>query len=146
VEVFTIGFTKKSAEEFFDLLKRRGVRRLIDVRLNNSSQLAGFTKRADLEYFLRELCGADYTHEPLLAPTPELLDRYKKGGGTWSEYERDFIQLMSERRIEDHVAPDLLEDAVLLCSEPTPENCHRRLVLDYLQRSWSDTPLTIVHL
>jgi uncharacterized protein (DUF488 family) len=146
VEVYSVGFTKKSAEEFFELLKRHGVRRLIDVRLNNSSQLAGFTKRVDLEYFLRELCDADYLHQPLLAPTQELLDRYRKGGGTWAEYERDFLELMRERRIEDQVAPQLLENAVLLCSEATPDHCHRRLVLEYLQRAWPHESLTISHL
>ena len=146
MEVYSVGFTKKSAEEFFELLKRHGVRRLIDVRLNNSSQLAGFTKRDDLEYFLRELCDADYLHEPLLAPTQDLLDRYKKGGGTWEEYEHEFLALMRERGIEDRIAPELLEDAVLLCSEPTPENCHRRLVLEYLQRAWPNRLLSIAHL
>jgi len=146
VEVYSVGFTKKSAEEFFELLKRHGVRRLIDVRLNNSSQLAGFTKRDDLAYFLGQLCDADYLHEPLLAPTQELLDRYKKGGGKWADYERDFLELMRQRRIESEINPQLLEDAVLLCSEPTADHCHRRLVLEYLERAWQDRTLTIAHL
>jgi uncharacterized protein (DUF488 family) len=146
VEVYSVGFTKKSAEEFFELLKRHGVRRLIDVRLNNSSQLAGFTRRDDLAYFLGELCDADYLHEPLLAPTQELLDRYKKGGGKWADYERDFLELMRHRRIEAEINPQLLEDAVLLCSEPTADYCHRRLVLEYLQRAWQDRTLSIAHL
>ena len=146
MEVYSVGFTKKSAEEFFELLKRHGVRRLIDVRLNNSSQLAGFTKRDDLAYFLGQLYDADYLHEPLLAPTQELLDRYKKGGGKWADYKRDFLELMRQRRIESEINPQLLEDAVLLCSEPTADHCHRRLVLEYLERAWQDRTLTIAHL
>src|SRR6202049_2605082 len=98
MEIFTIGFTKKTAAEFFGLLKRHGIKRLIDVRLNNVSQLAGFAKREDLQFFLRELCGADYLHEPLLAPTQELLDAYKKEKGSWAEYERRFLALMAARK------------------------------------------------
>src|ERR1700720_3529548 len=100
MEVFTIGFTKKNAEQFFGLLKRHGIRRLVDVRLNNVSQLAGFTKREDLQFFLREICGAEYVHEPLLAPTQALLDAYKKEKGSWEEYERKFLTLMAERKVE----------------------------------------------
>src|SRR6476620_1843015 len=102
MEVFTIGFTKKTAEDFFELLRRNGIKQLIDVRLNNVSQLAGFTKRDDLEYFLREICGAEYRHEPLLAPTQEILDAYKKEKGSWSDYETKFLNLMAVRRIEEH--------------------------------------------
>src|SRR5437660_666485 len=99
MEVFTIGFAKRPAADFFGTLKRFGVKRLVDVRLNNSSQLAGFTKRDDLAFFLRELCGVEYSHEVLLAPTRELLDAYKKDRGSWQDYERGFLQLMAERRI-----------------------------------------------
>jgi uncharacterized protein (DUF488 family) len=113
--------------------------------LNNVSQLAGFTKRDDLEFFLREICGADYVHEPLLAPTQEMLDAYKKEKGDWSDYERKFLSLMAERKIEQRIAPDLFAGrAVLLCSEPTPEHCHRRLVAEYLQKHWGE--LQIHHL
>ncbi len=98
MEVCTIGFTKKSAAQFFGALRAAGVRRLLDVRLNNSSQLAGFTKRDDLPFFLRELCGADYVHEPLLAPTDELLHAYRKRKGDWPTYERGFLALLAERR------------------------------------------------
>src|SRR5438445_8599836 len=98
MEIYTIGFTKTTAAEFFERLKRAGIQRLLDVRLNNVSQLAGFAKRDDLAYFLREICGADYRHEPLLAPTQELLDAYKKQKGDWEDYERDFLDLMAERR------------------------------------------------
>src|SRR5580693_8704684 len=116
MEVFTIGFTKKTAAEFFGLLKRHGIKRLIDVRLNNVSQLAGFAKREDLQFFLRELCGADYVHETLLAPTQELLDSYKKQKGAWEDYARDFLALMAERKIEERLERALFAvPATLLC-------------------------------
>lgn len=135
MEVHTIGFTKKTAEEFFGALRDAGIRRLIDVRLNNVSQLAAFAKRDDLAYFLRELCDAEYVHEPLLAPDAELLKAYRSGEVEWSDYERRFEQLMKERDIVTALDWDALLDrpVVLLCSEPTPEQCHRRLVLDHLR-------------
>ncbi|HEY3244989.1 MAG TPA: DUF488 domain-containing protein [Phycisphaerae bacterium] len=145
MEIYTTGFTRKSAPEFFGALRRAGIKRLLDVRLNNSSQLAGFTKRDDLPFFLRELCDASYLHEPLLAPTQELLDDYKKDGTSWTDYESRFLQLMAERRIEIRIDPEVFAGpTVLLCSEPTAEHCHRRLVAEYLQRQWGN--LEIVHL
>lgn len=120
-----------------------GIQRLLDVRLNNVSQLAGFSKREDLAYFLRELCGAEYLHEPLLAPTQALLDAYRKQKGSWEEYERRFLDLMRERRIEEWLDRRLFDiPTVLLCSEATPERCHRRLVLEYLQERWGDLQIT----
>ncbi|HLZ25636.1 MAG TPA: DUF488 domain-containing protein [Ktedonobacterales bacterium] len=145
MEIYTTGFTKKSAAEFFGSLQRSRIRRLLDVRLNNSSQLAGFSKRDDLAYFLRELCGADYLHEPLLAPTQEMLDTYKKHNGSWEDYERRFLALMAERHIEERISPDFFQvPTVLLCSEATAERCHRRLVLEYLASKWGN--LRIIHL
>jgi uncharacterized protein (DUF488 family) len=138
VRICTIGFTKKSAETFFTLLKESGVARLIDVRLNNVSQLAGFAKRDDLEYFLRAICGIDYLHEMLLAPTQDILDEFKKRKGDWDVYERTFLKLMADRRIEDALSPELLNNSCLLCSEDTPEHCHRRLVVEYLSDKWPD--------
>jgi uncharacterized protein (DUF488 family) len=139
VEIYTIGFTKKSAAEFFETLKRAGIRRLIDIRLKNSAQLAGFTKRDDLAYFLREICDADYRHEPLLAPTPEMLERYRKRRASWDEYERQFLRLMEQRRIDEALDPALFAiPTVLLCSEPTAERCHRRLVVEFLRARWKD--------
>jgi uncharacterized protein (DUF488 family) len=139
MEIYSIGFTQKSASEFFGLIKAAGIRRLMDVRLNNRSQLAGFTKAADLPYFLRELCGAAYVHEPLLAPTQEMLDAYKKEKGSWAAYEELFLALMAERKIESVLKREIFEEpTVLLCSEPTAEHCHRRLVLEYLQGKWSE--------
>jgi uncharacterized protein (DUF488 family) len=143
--VYTIGFTKKNAERFFGLLRDNGIRRLVDVRLNNISQLAGFAKRDDLEFFLRQICNADYVHEPLLAPTQAMLDTYKKGNGKWPDYEREFLALLAERKVEDKIDRALFAaPAVLLCSEPTAEHCHRRLVLEYLRDKWGG--LTFTHL
>lgn len=137
MEVYTIGFTKRTAAEFFGALKRAGVKRLLDVRLNNSSQLAGFTKKDDLPFFLKEICGAEYVHEPLLAPTQELLKDYRKKNGSWQEYERRFVQLMGQRKIEEKIDRRLFDvPTVLLCSETTAEHCHRRLVVEYLGKKW----------
>ena len=145
MEVYSTGFTQKTAEQFFESLRRVGIRRLLDVRLNNSSQLAAFSKRDDLAYFLRELCHAEYRHEPLLAPTQDLLDAYKKRKGAWADYEQAFLALMRERHIEEVLSPSLFDTpTVLLCSELTAEHCHRRLVLEYLQQHWGG--IQIVHL
>jgi uncharacterized protein (DUF488 family) len=140
--VFTIGFTQKSAAEFFGLLRKSGAKKLIDVRLNNVSQLAGFAKRDDLQFFLRELCQMEYAHEPRLAPTKALLDAYKKEKGDWPVYERNFIALMQQRRIEKIVSPAAVDMACLLCSEHTPEHCHRRLVVEYLGAKWGGINVT----
>ncbi len=142
-EIFSIGVTRHSAQEFFGSLKRAGIRRLLDVRLNNWTQLAGFTKRDDLPFFLRELCGAEYVHELLLAPTRELLNDYKRHGGDWKTYERAFLALMAERKVEKQIVPSYFEvPTVLLCYEPEADYCHRRLVLDYLQEKWGCLKIT----
>jgi uncharacterized protein (DUF488 family) len=139
VEIFTIGFTQTTAENFFGRLATAGVERLLDVRLNNTSQLAGFAKAADLPYFLRELIGATYDHEPLLAPTQDLLDAYKKRGGGWPTYERGFLALMLERQIHRELDPgDFHRRTALLCSEASPQHCHRRLVIEFLSAHWPD--------
>jgi uncharacterized protein (DUF488 family) len=138
MKVFTIGFTKKSAETFFTRLQGVGVKRLVDVRLNNVSQLAGFTKRDDLRYFTKAICHIDYVHVPELAPTQDILTAYKKDKGDWSLYEQRFLDLMRERRIQSTIARDLLDGACLLCSEEKPHHCHRRLVAEYLQQHWGD--------
>lgn len=141
MRILTIGFTKKSAERFFGMLRAAGARRVVDVRLNNVSQLAGFAKKNDLAYFLRQICGVDYTHVPSLAPTKDMLDTYKKKRGTWEDYERRFVDLMAERRIEEKIKPETLEDACLLCSEDQPHHCHRRLVAEYLRERWGDVQI-----
>lgn len=145
MEVYSIGFTQTTARHFFDRLKAAGIRRLLDVRLNNSSQLAGFAKARDLPYFLESLLGASYEHQPLLAPTQELLDAYKKESLPWGKYERRFLDLMAERRIESVLDRSTFEEpTVLLCSEATAEHCHRRLVCEYLAEYWPD--LKVHHL
>lgn len=145
MEVYTIGFTRRSAAAFFGALRDAGIRCLLDVRLNNTSQLAGFAKRDDLAYFLHELCGAEYVHEPLLAPTRELLDAYRKTRGSWEQYAEQFLALLAEREVERVLDRALLAGpTVLLCSEPTAERCHRRLVLEYLAAAWGD--VSPVHL
>jgi uncharacterized protein (DUF488 family) len=142
MRVFTIGFTKKSARTFFEMLRRSGARRVVDVRLNNVSQLAGFTKKEDLAYFLKEIGGFDYVHLPELAPTQEMLDDYKKNGGDWSSYEQRFLELMRQRHIETTVPREVVADGCLLCSEDKPHHCHRRLVAEYLRNYWGDVETT----
>jgi uncharacterized protein (DUF488 family) len=144
MRIYTIGFTQKSAEQFFGLLRDAGIQRLIDVRIHNSSQLAGFTKATDLRYFLGALLAADYVHESQFAPTEQLLDDYRKKRTSWDSYVRIFNGLLAERRVETIDRSLFDRPAVLLCSEPTAENCHRRLVAEYLQRHWDD--VTITHL
>jgi uncharacterized protein (DUF488 family) len=144
LRVFTIGFTKKSAQEFFGAIRASGAKRVVDVRLHNTSQLAGFAKRDDLRYFLQELCQAGYVELQDLAPTQELLGAYRKHIGGWQSYERSFLQLMAQRHIEESVPRELISDSCLLCSEDEPEHCHRRLVAEYLRDRWGD--LEIVHL
>ncbi len=144
MKLYTIGFTKKSAEEFFGLLKSAGVKRVIDVRLNNVSQLAGFAKRDDLRFFLKAICRADYVHDPELAPTKELLEYYRTKGSAWPVYEESFLRLISERRIEKRLAKSAANKACLLCSEQNPDHCHRRLVAEYLAKKWGN--VEIVHL
>ncbi len=144
VNLFTIGFTQKSAQKFFDTLSNAGVKRIIDTRLNNLSQLAGFTKRSDLEYFLREIGNIEYVHILDLAPTKDILDAYKKKQGDWENYERQFLKLMSDRQIEKRVSPEILDGGCLLCSEAKPHHCHRRLVAEYLNSKWAN--VNICHL
>jgi len=144
-KVYTIGVTKRSAEEFFEAIKKAGIRQLLDIRLNNSSQLAGFTKRDDLRYFLKAICGVSYKHELLLAPTQEIFDAYKKSHGSWSNYEKAFFALMATRQVEIKLPRSIFDSpTVLLCSERTAERCHRRLVLEYLQSKRGD--IEIVHI
>src|SRR5687768_6823777 len=141
MKLFTIGFTKKSAKTFFTSLQRAGVKRLVDIRLNNVSQLAGFTKRDDLRFFTKAICHIDYVHLLELAPTQDILDAYKKHDGDWQLYERQFLKLLKSRRIEDTVPRDLMDGGCLLCSEDTPHRCHRRLVAEYLQQKWEDVEI-----
>lgn len=145
MEIYSIGFTQTTAEHFFGRLKQAGVKRLLDVRLNNSSQLSGFAKAQDLPYFLDELAAAEYEHAPILAPTQELLSAYRKEKKGWAWYENAFLDLMAERRIEEKLDRAAFEQpTALLCSEATAEKCHRRLVCEYLAGHW--TGVSAVHL
>jgi len=144
MKIFTIGFTKKSAEEFFTRLQKAGVRRVVDVRLNNTSQIAGFAKARDLEFFLQAVAGIGYRHLPELAPTQDILDGFLKAKGTWSEYVRQFTALLQTRQVAQTLSGEIRDGDCLLCSEDTPEHCHRRLVAEHLQEHWP--AVEIVHL
>ena len=141
MKIFTIGFTKKSAETFFTSLKNAGVKRLVDVRLNNISQLAGFTKKDDLRYFTRAICDIEYVHLLDLAPTQDILGAYRKQKGDWNLYEQQFLDLMRSRHVEDTISRQMLDGGCLLCSEEKPHHCHRRLVAEYLKEKWGDVEI-----
>ena len=141
MKLFTIGFTKKPAREFFARLRRPGLLRLIDVRLNNVSQLAGFTKRDDLAFFCQSILSIEYLHLPELAPTQPMLDEYKKNSGDWREYKSKFLALDGGSKNRRDVAREVIDGACLLCSEPTAEHCHRRLVAEYLKKKWGDVEI-----
>lgn len=145
VSVATIGFTKTTASGFFERLMAAGVTKVVDVRLHNTSQLAGFAKADDLAYFLRRIGNIEYAHEPILAPTDEMLKSYKKEKGDWRLYEARFLDLMRKRRIENCLSPESMDGACLLCSEATPHHCHRRLVCEYLNDKWGGV-LHVKHL
>ncbi len=142
--LFTIGFTHKSAEYFFSALTTAGVARVLDVRLNNTSQLAGFAKKDDLAYFLRKIAGIEYVACPFLSPTQDMLDLYRKRKGGWDDYERTFRQVIAERKIEQQLSPDLADRGCLLCSEHEPAHCHRRIIAEYLAQEWGN--LDVKHL
>lgn len=144
IAIYTIGFSKKNAETFFGKLQEASVRRVVGIRLRNTSHLAGFTKRDDLRFFLRRVADIEYVHLPQLAPTEALLDDYLKRRIDWTMYEHRFDEIIAARRIETLVTPEQLANACLLCSEPSPDKCHRRLVAEYLQRKWGN--VRIVHL
>ncbi|MDY5123604.1 MAG: DUF488 domain-containing protein [Treponema sp.] len=144
INLYTIGFTKKNAETFFTLLKKNGVKKIIDVRLNNVSQLAGFTKQDDLKYFLKDLCRIEYYYYGQLAPTEDILKRYKNKEISWEQYELEFNSLITKRKIEAIISLDLLTDACLLCSEATAEHCHRRLLAEYFKKVYKW--INIIHL
>ena len=144
MKLYTIGFTKKSAEEFFSRLQQAGVRRVVDIRLNNTSQIAGFAKARELKYFLQAVAQIDYVHIPPFAPTQDIIDDFKKNKGPWSQFERKFAELMDTRQIADLASSSLQDGDCLLCSEDTPEHCHRRLVAEHLQKHLKN--IDVVHL
>ena len=143
-KTFTIGFTGKSAKEFFSLLEENNIKNLIDVRLNNVSQLAAFAKRDDLEFFLKKILSCEYAHRPDLAPTEIILKKYKAKTITWEVYTNEYIELLNSRNIISYLKKDEIKNSVFLCSEHQPKYCHRRLLVEYLQKHWDD--FEIVHL
>jgi uncharacterized protein (DUF488 family) len=144
IKLYTIGFTGKSAEKFFGLLKRSDVKKIVDTRINNVSQLAGFAKGADLKYFSWEIAHVSYEHKLDFAPTKELLDRYRKKQMSWPQYELEYLDLLDRRKIARQIDIDSLHENCLLCSEHTPEKCHRRLLAEYLKQIRND--IEIIHL
>lgn len=144
MKIFTIGFTKKSAETFYETLNASGTKRIVDVRLRPNSQLSGFAKGSDQGYLLKKICGIDYIHVPELTPEPEMFDEYKKSKApdAWSIYEAQFLDLMDQRRIEETLPEEVFEDGCLLCSEHEAHHCHRRLVAEYLQDRWGGVEIT----
>ena len=145
ITLYTIGFTKKSAEKFFNLLRNNNVKQLVDVRISNSSQLAGFAKGNDLAFFVKEICHISYTHIVDFAPTKELLDKWHKKEVSWIEYEKIYTKMLTERNILQKYGIKKFDGASFLCSEDTPENCHRRLLAEYMQKH-SKEDVTIIHL
>jgi uncharacterized protein (DUF488 family) len=143
-KLYTIGFTKVSAETFFGKLRKAGVRKILDIRLNNDSQLAGFAKKENLKFFLKEILGCEYVHLPIMAPTQQILDAYKNKLIEWEDYEKQFKELISTRLVHQNVTIEELNLACLLCAEPTPDKCHRRLIAEYLKDKFPD--LEISHL
>ena len=144
IRIFTIGYAGKNAHEFFAILKQAGIRKVIDVRLYNTSQLAGFTKKQDVEYFLQSIVGAEYVHLPIMSPTKQLLNDYKKGLISWQQYETQFKSIIAARQIEKHITPQDINMACFLCSEAKADNCHRRLIAEYLAGLWPN--ISIIHL
>lgn len=144
ITLFTIGFTQKPAEAFFTRLADAGVKRVVDVRLNNSSQLAAFAKQDDLRYFLKAIGRIEYLHCPDLAPTSDLLSAYKKKEIDWNTFEERFCELIEDRKAEETLSREMLDQACLLCSEALPDCCHRRLLAEYL--SEKIPPIEICHL
>jgi uncharacterized protein (DUF488 family) len=145
VDIATIGFTQTSAEDFFDRLTKAGVKKVVDVRLHNTSQLAGFAKADDLSYFLSKIGKIAYVHEPLLAPTEDILKAYRRDKSDWRGFSSRFHALIAARKIEEHFTPQAFEGACLLCAEPAADHCHRRVICDYLNEKWGGR-LKVAHL
>lgn len=133
--LYTIGFTAKGAEKFFNLLKDNNVKRLYDIRLNNVSQLAGFTKKNDLIFFLRELGQIEYEHLTSLAPTAEIMDGFKSKKLSWADFEKQYAALLTQRRAIEHLGEYDFGQACLLCSEAEADHCHRRLAAEFIIKS-----------
>ena len=146
ITLYTIGFTKKNARKFFELLKNAGIKKLIDIRINNASQLAGFAKGTDLEYFMKTICDADYVHNTDMAPTKELLKDYQDKVIDWNGYTIIFKKILNDRHISERYNVEDFDKCCFLCTEDTPEQCHRRLVVEYLKAKNPDKDIQIIHL
>jgi uncharacterized protein (DUF488 family) len=144
MKLYTIGFTKKDARTFFGLLIDNNVRTIIDIRIHNLSQLAGFTKKDDLSYFLEKIAGIGYVHLIEAAPGESLMKNLHAGMVTWQAFETAYRDLLKTRKVFEDMDKKILDNGCLLCSEPTPEHCHRRLFAEYLKERIPD--LEIVHL
>jgi uncharacterized protein (DUF488 family) len=144
ITLFTIGFTNKTAEIFFSLLEKHRVSRIVDTRINNTSQLSGFAKGHDLAFFARRVFDADYIHRIDFAPTKELLEKYRKKEINWAKYEHEYLNLLDMRNIKSHINIESLHENCLLCSEHLPDRCHRRLLAEYLRQV--NPAINIVHL
>jgi len=140
-KIFTMGYVGKDARCFFTILKQAGIKKVIDVRLYNTSQLAGFTRKQDIEYLLQTIVGASYVHLPIMAPTKQLLNNYKKGLISWQQYETQFKGVITQRQIEKHLVPQDMDMSCFLCSEAKADNCHRRLVAEYLAEVWQNVSI-----
>lgn len=146
MKVYTIGFTQKSAKKFFDLLRANNIKTVVDIRLNNTSQLAAFAKGEDLKFFLTEFCNIDYIHDTTFAPTEELLKNYKNKKVSWLDYENEFGRIMQQRNIKSYIVKNYSnkESICLLCSEALPNQCHRRLVAEIFEKTLDN--VQIIHL
>ena len=146
ITLYTIGFTKKNAQKFFELLKNAGVRKLVDIRINNASQLAGFAKGTDLKFFMKAICNAEYEHITDLAPTKELLKNYQDKVIDWNGYTVIFKKILQDRHIAERFNVENFDNCCFLCTEDTPEQCHRRLVAEFFKAKNPDKDIRIVHL
>ena len=144
IKLYTIGFAKKSAETFFNLLKNAGVKTIVDTRVNNVSQLAGFAKGTDLKFFAKEICDISYEHNNDFAPAKELLTRYRQKKISWPEYETEYLNLLDIRKVAQKTDIGKLHQNCLLCSEHSPEKCHRRLLAEYFKHTKNE--IEIIHL
>jgi len=142
IHLFTVGFTKKPAETFFKLLKDSGVKQIVDTRINNVSQLSGFAKGSDLQFFAREIGNISYDHNLDFAPTKELLSLYRTKKLTWNDYEMEYLNLLDIRKIAQKINVENLHQHCLLCSEHKPDKCHRRLLAEYLKQVRNDIKIT----
>lgn len=149
MNIYTMGFTQKSARKFFTLLTENNVKLLMDIRLNNSSQLAGYTKGTDLEFFLTEFLNIRYVHELSFAPTKELMDGYKKGQISWQSFEDEYNEILEKQNVKNILDKKYNKDfdgICLMCSEPAAENCHRKLAAEYIKNMYPELDINIVHL